>query len=177
MPIAAGGKKSGRHDKLIFIDAFGGGGLVGISNSNYSILGSTLLAATADLRGCCFDEIITIEKDKERADLMNKRCNALGLNNVKVINADVNDVIDSLPSSAGITNKSIIMLFIDPEGMEPEFSKFLTLSNTTDYIDIILNYTFGVRRLSGRIEYNHNSADIAKMKKMCNITNNILGIL
>ena len=32
-------------DKIVFIDAFGGSGIVKIENSNYAVLGSTLLPA------------------------------------------------------------------------------------------------------------------------------------
>lgn len=164
--IAGKGKKDGRFDKLIFIDAFGGGGLVGIANTNHSILGSTLLAATAIASGNTFDQVITVEMDEKRSKLISKRCETLKLENVKAINDDINNVVQILPNLCNITPKTIIMLFIDPEGMEPEFSKFIPLTQATSYIDIMLNYTFGVRRLDGRIFYNQSSADIERMKKM-----------
>ena len=166
LPIAGYWKKQGKFDKIVFIDAFAGSGLVRILRTKYSVLGSTLLAATATARGTAFDEIIAVEIDSDRCNLLRSRCSQLGLSNVSVINGDVNNVISSLPRLFNITNKTIVMLFIDPEGMEPEFSKFLVLSSATDYLDIMLNYTFGIRRLNGRIEYNHNSADIKKMQAM-----------
>jgi len=166
LPIAAYGKEKGKFDKIIFIDAFGGGGILGIKGTGYSVLGSTLLAATARTRNASFDEIISIDLDNKRSDLLQKRCNVLGLSNVKVLNGNVNDLITEVPNKFGISSKSIVMLFIDPEGMEPEFSKFVSLSQTTQYIDIMLNYTFGVRRLNGRIHYNNKSKDIEKMRIM-----------
>jgi len=173
LPIAAHGEEKGKFDKIIFIDAFGGGGILGIKGTDYSVLGSTLLAATARARNASFDEIISIDLDNKRSDLLQKRCNLLGLSNVMALNGNVNDLITEIPEKFGISSKSIVMLFIDPEGMEPEFSKFLALSETTKYMDIMLNYTFGVRRLNGRIEYNGNAADIEKMKNM--IPNFVLG--
>ncbi len=166
LPIAGYRKDKGKFDKIVFIDAFGGSGIVGIKNSRYSVLGSTLLAATANARGRVFDEVISIDIDNARSDILDKRCKSLGLTNVSVLRGDVNNLIQSVSATFNISSNSIVMLFIDPEGMEPEFSKFLALSDTTHYLDIMLNYTFGVRRLNGRIEYNHASADIQKMKSM-----------
>lgn len=166
LPIAGYRKEKGKFDKIVFIDAFGGSGVVGVKNSRYSILGSTLLAATANARGRVFDEVISVDIDNAKSNVLDQRCKNLGLANVSVLNGDVNNLIQYVPAKFNISSNSIVMLFIDPEGMEPEFSKFLTLSNATSYMDILLNYTFGVRRLNGRIEYNHGSADIQKMKSM-----------
>lgn len=155
-------KTRGYFDKIVFIDAFAGSGLVRIGGSKFNVLGSTILAAM-DGR---FDQIISVEIDPKRASLLSSRCNALGMNNVTVMNENVNNVIECAPKKFSLGRKSIIILFIDPEGMEPELTRFIPLSDAARHMDIIMNFTWGVYRLEGRINYNHGSADIARMKKM-----------
>ena len=160
--IASSRKKLGQFDKIIFIDAFGGSGLVKIEDTKYAVLGSTLLAAT-DGR---FDEVVSIDLNPRHTELLKKRCISLGIRNVRAIDGDANQIIPNLPVQLGLTRNSIVLLFIDPEGMEPEFSNFIPLSQSTEHIDFMLNYTWGVNRLSGRIAKSLKDADLSKMKKM-----------
>jgi three-Cys-motif partner protein len=169
LTIANRWKKKGRFNKIVFVDAFAGSGLVGIKDSGSTVLGSTLLAA-GDKR---VDQVISIEKDGSKANILEKRCVALGYNNVAIEIGDTNQLIPLLPSRFNIGPKSIVMLFLDPEGMEPEFSQFVPLSKATDSVDIILNYTWGVYRLAGRIEKGIYPGDLERMKKL--IPNYIAG--
>ena len=162
LTIAQSYKGNGMFDNIVFLDAFGGSGLVKIRGSQYNVIGSSLLAATEGR----FDQVISLELDKEKANLLRKRCQALGLSKVHVIQGDTNDVVPSIPSKFRINDKSIILLFIDPEGMEPEFSKFIPLTEATKHIDFMLNYAFGVNRLAGRIEKHMKDADLERMRKM-----------
>lgn len=157
-------KQRGRFDKIVFLDAFGGSGLVRIAGSKYAVLGSTILAATASSSGSTFDQVISIEIDHKRASLLRERCSILGLSNVVVIEGDSNNEVQLLPRKVGIGPKTIVMLFIDPEGMEPQFSRFLPLSQATETMDVMLNATAGVTRLDGRIKNNLNPRDLEKMK-------------
>ena len=165
LPIAGHRKDVGRFDKIVFVDAFGGSGLVNIRDSKYTVLGSSILAATALSRGRTFDEVISIEIDHDRALSLQNRCNQLGLTNVSVIEGDSNQLVQFLPNKFGISQNTIVMLFIDPEGMEPQFSQFLPLSQATETVDVMLNATAGITRLDGRIMSNISAKDFEKMKK------------
>ncbi len=157
--IAISHKKKGGFSKVVFIDAFGGSGLVGIKNTKYTVLGSSLLAA---LNGG-FDKIISFEVDKERANILSKRLNLILPEKCQVINGDVNEEIGRIVDNE-ITSKTIVLFFVDPEGMEPQFSKLRKLIDKTQYVDILMNYTWGVYRLQGRIEKNFSMPDINRMQ-------------
>ncbi len=163
--IAGHRKELGRFDNIVFIDAYAGSGIVRIEDTKYAILGSTILAATASSAKRQFDKIISIEIDPNRASVLQKRCELLGLSNVHVTEGDSNEVINFLPKKYDIGKKSIVMLFIDPEGMEPQFSQFLSLSQATDTVDIMLNATSGITRVNGRISKNITDKDYERMKK------------
>ncbi len=159
LPIANARQKRGEVDKIIFIDAFSGSGMVKIKDTNYTVLGSTLLAAN----DCRFDQIISIEIDKTRADILRERCDSLSIKNIQVINKDINDAI----SAIDLSPRSMILFFIDPEGMEPEFKKFLPLFNKVEHIDVMLNYnTTGIRRVAKRFNKLQNPSDLERMQKM-----------
>ena len=66
-------------NKVVFIDAFGGSGLVKIENSIYTVLGSTLLAATASVNGKGFDQVVSIDKDQDKSNMLKSRVRALNL--------------------------------------------------------------------------------------------------
>jgi three-Cys-motif partner protein len=149
-------------DRIVFVDMFAGSGIARISGSGYPVLGSPLLAAI-DGR---FDEVIAIEGNLQRASLLQKRAQALGIQNLRVICGDSNVEVKTLPTLAGLSPTSIVMLFVDPEGMEPQFASLLPLMTTTQYVDTMMNYTFGVRRLQGRIEKHMAEGDVAAMTKM-----------
>lgn len=162
LPIAGGYKAKGMFSEIIFIDTFAGSGLVKIRGKEYYVLGSTLLAATGNAKRYKFDKIFSIEIDIDKANLLENRCKALELSNVKVINGDSNEVVKNLVKE--INENTIIMLFIDPEGMEPTFSSYFPLVSATKYVDIMLNFSHGVRRLEGRIQNNLKKSDIEKME-------------
>jgi len=157
--IAKSRKDKGGFSKILFIDAFGGSGLVKIRNTNYAVLGSSLLAATNK----CFDKIISFEKDEERAGILLKRLELLCPGRFEVVKGDVNINIEKIVREQ-VTSRTIVLFFIDPEGMEPEFSKLKTLMEKTEYVDILMNYTWGVYRLQGRIKKQFRDNDIKKMK-------------
>ena len=67
--IAASRKQNRGFSKVLFIDAFGGSGLVKIKNTKFTVLGSSILALLNDK----FDKVISFEIDENKADLLSKR--------------------------------------------------------------------------------------------------------
>ena len=153
-------------DKIVFIDAFGGSGIVKIENSNYAVLGSTLMAANAEAYGNHFDLVISIDKDKEKTDLLKSRVQALGLKNTYVENGDANDIIKDIAVKYNLDKTSGAIFFIDPEGMEANLIQFMPLFKSVKAVDLIINKTWGIYRLDGRIQKNVNEADIMAMQRM-----------
>lgn len=153
-------------DKIVFIDAFGGSGIVKIENSNYAVLGSTLMAANADVNGTHFDLVISIDKDKEKSDLLKSRVQVLGLKNTYVENGNANDIIKDLAVKYNLDKTSGVIFFIDPEGMEANLIQFMPLFESVEAVDLIINKTWGIYRLDGRIQKNVNEADIMAMQRM-----------
>jgi three-Cys-motif partner protein len=156
-------------NKVVFIDAFSGSGLVKINGSAHTVLGSSLLAATAQVTRnnvYTFDQIISIDKDKSKVDLLDKRFKALQKTNANAIYGDANEIIKQIPRMFNLDKNTIILLFIDPEGMEPILSEFINLFRQVKAVDTITNYTWGVYRLHGRIIKNMNETDITTMQHM-----------
>ena len=151
-------KSKGLFDQVIFMDAFGGSGLVRIRGTRYAVLGSSILAAINDK----FDKIVSFEIDKKRARLLSDRLTIICGEKAVVVNGDVNSEIKSIVDKH-INSKSIVLFFIDPEGMEPNFSKIKAVYNASKFVDTIMNFTWGVYRLQGRIEKRFNENDLRKM--------------
>ncbi len=153
-------------DKIVFIDAFGGSGIVKIENSNYSVLGSTLMAATANVNGKSFDLVISIDKDKDKSDLLKSRVQALGIKNTYIENGDTNDIIKDIAVKYKLDKNTGAIFFIDPEGMEANLIQFMPLFESVQAVDLIINATWGIQRMHGRIQKNVNEADVKRMQRM-----------
>ena len=157
--IAISRKSKGGFSKVLFIDAFGGSGLVRIKNTKYSVMGSSLLAA---LNGS-FDKIISFEIDKDKASILSKRMSLICPGKYEVIGGDVNENLEKIVEEL-VTSRTIVLFFVDPEGMEPEFSKLKILMDKSKFVDIMMNYTWGVYRLQGRIEKRFTENDLRRMQ-------------
>jgi len=160
-------------DNVVFIDVFSGSGLVKIKNTEYTVLGSSLLAAKPVItsrkdqhkRYYTFDKIISIESDKDKAELLNNRFKALNIQNAKVLYGDSNEIISNLTEECKIEKNSIVLLFIDPEGMEPMFSNYIPFYNGVHRVDTIMNYTWGIKRVKGKLEKNLENIDYIKLEE------------
>jgi len=151
-------------DKVVFIDAFGGSGFVKIKNTEYYVYGSSVLAYL----NRNFHEVISIDIEPDRSNLLKERLNIIkdvmgGIDTkINVITGDVNTLIHDI--SDEITQSTCVLLFIDPEGLEPNFSELLNLTNKSDFIDLLLNKNWGIYRLDGKIKKEFRDKDIEKMK-------------
>ena len=157
--IAASRKQNRGFSKVLFIDAFGGSGLVKIKNTKFTVLGSSILALLNDK----FDKVISFEIDENKADLLSKRMELISPGRGCVITGDVNSNIEKVVKDF-VDSRSIVLFFVDPEGMEPNFSQLKALTDRSRFVDIMMNYTWGVYRLQGRIEKMFTESDIARMK-------------
>lgn len=158
--IASSRKLKGSFSNILFIDAFGGSGLIRVKGTRHTVLGSSLLASLNDR----FDKIVSFEIDSERAAILRRRLEILAPGRVEVIEGDVNAKISEIVSKY-VNRKTIALFFIDPEGMEPEFSEMKCLIDKTEFVDTMMNYTWGVYRLEGRINKSSSFNDIQKMQR------------
>lgn len=53
-----------------------------------------------------------------------------------------------------INKEDFVLLFIDPEGLEPQMINFLIFALQSEHVDIILNISSGVRRVAGMAKIN-----------------------
>ncbi len=158
--VASSYKAKGKYSKVIFIDAFSGSGLVKIRNTKYAVLGSSILAALNKK----FDKVISFEIDPDRAHLLSNRLKILSPGRFEVICGNVNSEIEKVVESQ-ITPDTIVLFFVDPEGMQPDFSELKCLIDKTKFVDIMMNLTWGVYRLNGRINKRFNENDVKRMQK------------
>lgn len=137
--------------KKIFVDAFGGTGIVKIKNTKTYVKGSSLCGALANAtrpEEPTFDEVYSFEIDPKRYELLHKRFNLLQSKvrpKLYAINEDVNKGIMNIE----IDSEDYVLLFIDPEGLEPNMIYFLLFALQSDHVDIILNISSGVKRVAG----------------------------
>ena len=157
--------RSHSKGKIIFIDAFGGTGLVKIKNTNVYVKGSSLCAALAyndTPEKPTFDEIYSFEINPERYQLLKKRFDLLQ-QKVKPILHPINEDVNIGISKISLTHEDYVLLFIDPEGLEPDMINFIIFALQSSHVDIILNISSGVKRVAGLAP--HNQAYTQKLKR------------
>ncbi|HII83213.1 MAG TPA: hypothetical protein HA269_08150 [Ferroplasma sp.] len=104
---------------VVFIDVFIGSGLVKIKNTEYTVLGSLFLAAKSLItsrqgqhKKHAFDHIISIESNKDMAELLNSRFKTLNIENAKVLCEDSNEIISKLKEECKIESNSMVVRFL-----------------------------------------------------------------
>lgn len=158
--IASARKSRGGFSQVLFIDTFAGSGLVRVKGTGQVVLGSSLLACLNDR----FDKIISFEIEPAKAVLLQARLDLLAPGKGLVFVGDANAKIQEMVQHH-ITPRTIALLFVDPEGMEPDYTQFSYLMKATDYIDTMINFSWGVYRMDGRIRKSENVNDVEKMKR------------
>jgi three-Cys-motif partner protein len=109
---------------LVYVDLFGGPGVLRLKNSGRRIPGSPLIAAHAPKP---FHRILVCEKDKELADACSSRlaCSPAS-GRFDVIIGDCNDAIHELVKH--IPDRALTLAFVDPTGLHARFKTIETLS-------------------------------------------------
>ncbi len=148
----AGGERAKRanYDGAVYVGLFAGPGLVKCTKQDV-ILGSPLAVASNPSK---FDEYVFVESDRTRADALRRSAASLtpGLS-IRVFDADCNSsvrvIIEHIASK---WKKPLLLVFVDPEGMEVKFSTIKAISDAFEAVDYIINFTTGTERVRGRLQ-------------------------
>jgi three-Cys-motif partner protein len=150
--IAHGPKSEGAgYDAAIYIDLFAGPGLVRCTDRGDVIAGSPLAVLDNKYK---FNEYIFFERNKKRASSLQNNISALKLGlNTRVIMGDCNVEIDQeLSRLKQSYRKPLLLVFVDPEGMEIKFETLRKISRTFRGVDYVINFPAGTNRVAGRIK-------------------------
>ena len=102
-----------------------------------------------------FDYSVHVEIDAEKCNyLQNRLAKIVNRNQFEIINGDsnqsINKVIDAINKKF---KRPIVLVFVDPEGMEIKFSTLKALSDAFKTCDFLINVNgMGVARVAGKVE-------------------------
>ena len=150
--IAKGEKaRTQGYDGAIYLDLFAGPGIVTIKGPGDRVAGSPIAAICA--AKIPFDHSVLIESNPERGSALLKRLSTfLSPNTFTVIRGDCNRELKRVTSLIKDRwKKPIILIFVDPEGMEAKWETIEHLSQNFPNIDFMINLTSGISRVAGRI--------------------------
>jgi three-Cys-motif partner protein len=123
-----------RYKHAFYLDLCAGCGLNYIQETKDIVLGSACIADRIPRTDKKFDKLILFEKDKQKAEAVEKI-----LPNARVINADSNGpILDDVLLEIDNTPQSHFLAFIDPEADEIRWKTIETLLKTRG--DILINY-------------------------------------
>jgi three-Cys-motif partner protein len=123
-----------RYKHAFYIDLCAGCGLNYIQETGDIVLGSACIADKIPRTDKKFDQLILFEKDKQRAEAIEKI-----LPNARVITADSNSsVLADILCEIDNTPQSHFLAFVDPEADEIHWTTIETLLKTRG--DILINY-------------------------------------
>lgn len=137
----------------VYIDLFAGTGLVKVGKTEDVVAGSVLCAAKS---GRGFTRSIMVEKDRQRSDVLkNRMAKVLPTTDFHAINGDSNEIIEDVIDRVerGFT-KPIVLVFVDPEGMEIKFRTLKALSDKFRSCDFLINVNAqGATRVAGQTKH------------------------
>ncbi|GMQ78981.1 MAG: hypothetical protein BMS9Abin02_1531 [Anaerolineae bacterium] len=124
-----------------YIDLLAGPGKNVVEETGEVMLGSPLLALTTKYP---FTGYYFVENDDDNADALRKRCSSSNLNDrVRVMNNDCNQIVSTIINELKpYEHKSLNLAFLDPEGLELQWSTISQLASVRR-MDIIINYPQG----------------------------------
>lgn len=148
----AGNEKRGEEgfDGAVYVDLFAGTGLVRVGKYRDIVAGSAICAVKSEK---LFTYSIFVEKDKQRHDVLRSRIErVLPKDKFRVIRGDSNEIIEKVIKMIEKQfNNPIVLVFVDPEGMEIKFKTLETLSNKFRSCDFLVNVNAqGVQRVAGQ---------------------------
>lgn len=139
-------------DGAVYIDLFGGTGLVKLIDTGDYVAGSATCALQNKYG---FDYSVCVEIEKERAEALEKRLSKImNKKDFRVINGDCNNCIqDVINLIQDRFDNPIVLTVVDPEGMEIKFSTLKSLSDEFTSCDFMVNVTSsGISRVAGQIK-------------------------
>lgn len=132
LDILAGGKK------VAYVDLFAGPGLNRIGDSKVAVPGSPLIPLVIKESRWQFSSFIFSELDKEYHDALSARISLLDPSPTpQIFLEDANTMVDKLPSLLNGIDHALV--FLDPEGMEMNWSSLAKLCQTVN-CDLIINF-------------------------------------
>ena len=145
------------YDGAVYVDLFAGTGLVKVGDDGDVVAGSAPCAVTS---GKGFDYSVMVEKNGSRLRLLEKRMSEIfqqeefvGISGeFDVIEGDCNEVIwDVIDKIKKRFKKPIILVFVDPEGLEIKFRTLKALSDQFQSCDFLINVNAqGLSRVAGQ---------------------------
>ena len=143
-------RKIEKFDGAVYVDLFAGTGLVKLTDTGYVVAGSAPCAVTTK-KG--FRYSILVEKDKDKCKYLEERMlKIIQKDDFEVINGDSNEIIQEvIEKIKSKFKKPIILVFVDPEGMEIKFETVKALSDNFQSCDFLINVNEqGVLRVAGK---------------------------
>ncbi|MEM4469049.1 MAG: three-Cys-motif partner protein TcmP [Candidatus Nezhaarchaeales archaeon] len=140
-------------EEICYVDTFAGSGIIEIRSGNEGVLlyGSPILSILVPRSKKKFNKYFFVDLDQKKTSVLEKTVEVLhqrGIVNkddVKVITADMNKV----PYRDLLKDCVHALVFVDPEGTEPEWSTVNRILNLRT--DLLFNFmTAGIRRSWGR---------------------------
>lgn len=150
----AGNKKRGIEgfDGAVYVDLFAGTGLVKVGRYKDIVAGSAVCVVKNE---SLFAYSILVEKNKQRYSILNSRMEGIfPKDKFRIIRGDSNEVIGEVIKIIERQFKNpIVLVFVDPEGMEIQFRTLKALSDKFRSCDFLINVnTQGVQRVAGQTE-------------------------
>jgi len=142
-------------DGAVYIDLFAGPGVVKIKETGDRVVGSPI-AATWDTK---FDYSVFVEIGKHSSDALESRlATYLPKDAYKVIPGDCNtkvgEIIEAISKKC---SRPIVLICVDPEGMQPRFDMLKALNAKYNSSDFIINMTAWTDRVRSKIQAGYES--------------------
>lgn len=138
-----------RFDGAVFVDLFAGTGYVKLDTGD--LVAGSSPCAFSNPKG--FDFSILVEKQKDRCGFLDERMSRIASqNSFEIIHGDSNKVIgDVIAKIRACCERPILLIFVDPEGLEIKFRTLKALSDAFQNCDFLINVnTSGVSRVAGK---------------------------
>lgn len=150
--IAGGQIRQGRCGGAVLVDLFAGSGLVKIRGAkSLHVPGSVCHAAS----GSKFDGIVCVEKDEGRCALLAERLSKMApAAHIEVIGGDCNSRIEDVVGWIdGNFDNPMVLVLVDPEGLEINGLTLKALSDRFKRCDFIINVSgHGSQRVAGAVK-------------------------
>jgi three-Cys-motif partner protein len=139
-----------RMEGAVYVDLFAGPGLVRVIETGDLVGGSPICAYSNKYH---FDYMVMVEKDPARRRALQGRVSRMAESrNFKVIEGDCNSRVQEVISSIQERYPNpIVLVFVDPEGMEIKWSTLEALSSAFAQCDFIINLNAGTGRVTSRL--------------------------
>src|SRR3990172_448346 len=152
--VAAARVKSGEFGGMVYLDLFSGCGVNRLPETGDWLAGSPLIAANAKRP---FDQIVGVESKKKNRHALLKRLGS-AVAKTTITQGDCNEVTEEIIDSVTY-RKPLVLAFVDPEGMETYWETLERLSDTFEYMDLVINLTAGTKREMGALMKTAKNAD------------------